>query len=232
MKTKTRSLALLVMTAALLFAGLPATGHDAPPDQGRGGLRGDFSLVAMVHTTAYEDQELGEQFPNPWEGSEQGGPFRYASVPCTRNAPVNNISTNLTTYNSRLPGSRSPASTRNHPLEFTVTDSRLDGSITLTVCKLGPGPTTSPDPVADADKDKIFFSWHAHSHKTSPEEVSWTGTFRITGGTGVYQDLRGGGRIAGYFFCFATEGCATLGEFRDGQYTMVGRYNDPTVPTG
>ncbi|MGH4022215.1 MAG: hypothetical protein ACRDT0_23870 [Pseudonocardiaceae bacterium] len=190
-------------------------------------VAGDFSLMAMVHTTQYQDTDLVMQDPNPWSWSAQGGPYRYASIPCTGNAPVNNISTNLTTYNSRLPGSRSPASTRNHPFEFVVSGSTLHGSVMLTACQPEPGPNESPDAVPDGRKPKVFVQWTAKYERTSPEEVSWSGTFTLTGGTGTYEGLTGRGTISGYFFCFADEGCESLGEFRDAQYTMTGNYRDP-----
>ncbi len=218
----------VVLVVAAVLAGLLPLGV-APPATAAAGVQGTFSLVQMVHTTTYNDGEV--QSAAPWNGEDTGGPFRYASIPCSGNAPVNNISTDLTTYNSRLPGSRSPASTRSHPLEFNVVKAgdttRLEGKETLTVCKLGGGRTT--DDVADADRSKIFFDWQAEVLKTSPEEMSWTGTFTITGGTGEYADLTGSGIIGGYFFCFAPEGCANLGEFRDGQFTMQGNYADPSV---
>ncbi|HUP70843.1 MAG TPA: hypothetical protein VM142_13665 [Acidimicrobiales bacterium] len=224
-RSRVRVVALLAfIVAALLPSGLGSTATAAAPAQG------SFSLIQMVHTTTFNNGEV--QNAIPWNGSSAGGPFRYAGIPCAGNAPVNNISTDLTTYNTRLPGSRSPASTRSHPLEFNVVQgadgtTRLQGKNTLTVCKLAGGPTT--DGVADADRSKISFDWDAEVIKTSPEEMSWSGTFKITGGTGVYQDLTGTGIIGGYFFCFAAEGCATLGEFRDGQFAMQGNYSDPTV---
>jgi len=217
------------LTAAVLF------GTNVLGQTSSAGVKGTFSLLAMVHTTTYEGQNLESKETVPWDGSRQvGGPFVYAAIPCRGNAPLNNISTDLTTYNSRIPGSRSPASTRSHPLRFRVIENdqgkrRLKGRIVLTACRLRGGPTTpAEDAVPDAEKPKIYIKWYAKFRKTSPEEVKWMGTFRIIGGTGLYEDLTGEGEIAGYFFCFAPEGCDTLGEFRDGQYTMSGRYQDPT----
>ncbi|MDP9069493.1 MAG: hypothetical protein M3N53_14285 [Actinomycetota bacterium] len=224
---------LVVM--ALLGGALSATARMTSNKAPRG-FSGTFSLLAMVHTTEYNNEGLESEQPIPWDGTRRpGGPFVYASIPCNGNAPLNNISTDLTTYNTRLPGSRSPASTRNHPLKFHVVKNRdgklrLRGRVVLTVCQLKPGVTPTPDPVPDAEKEKVYFRWNAKFKRTSPEEVRWIGKFRLTGGTGTYQDLTGEGDIAGYFFCFAAEGCATLGEFRDAQYTMSGTYHDPTIP--
>ena len=227
---------VLGLVLATVLSGALAAAKMTSNDSQQRGLSGTFSLLQMVHTTTYNNQALESAEPNPWDGTRQpGGPFVYAGIPCTGNAPLNNISTDLTTYNTRLPGSRSPASTRNHPLEFKVVENRkgqlrLRGNVVLTVCQLKGGPTPTPDPVPDGDKEKIFFRWNAKFKRTSPEEVRWFGTFKLTGGTGMYEDLTGEGEIAGYFFCFAPEGCATLGEFRDGQYTMSGNYHDPTIP--
>lgn len=44
--------------------------------------------------------------------------FAYRSIPCSGNAPVNNISSNLTSYNGRVRDSRVPSSTRLHPFRF------------------------------------------------------------------------------------------------------------------
>lgn len=218
---------LVPLAAVMLMTGLIPVGSSA--NAASPAMAGDFSLMAMVHTTQYQDTELVMQEPSPWDGSAASGPYRYASIACTGNAPVNNISTNLTTYNSRVPGSRSPASTRNHPMEFVVQGSTLRGSVELTACKPGPGPTGSPDPVPDGRKDRIFLDWTATYERTSPEEVAWSGRFTITGGTGRYEDLTGRGTVSGYFFCFAAEGCESLGQFRDAQYTMTGTYRGPTA---
>jgi hypothetical protein len=200
------------------------------------GVEGAFSLIQMVHTTSAPSGGTVPVSPNAWDGASSGGPFRYSGIPCNGNAPVNNIATDLTTYNTRLPGSRSPASTRMHPLEFDATPEgppgtfKLAGRTTLTVCQLQGGPTPTPDPVPDPSKDRITFTWTAIAEKISTEEVRWSGSFTLTGGTGVYEDLTGQGRISGYFFCFDAQGCASLGQYRDGQLVMQGTYRDPTVP--
>lgn len=231
-----RAVVGISLCATLVVAAFAGAGAGAATTGAAVGMSGHFSLVNMVHTTQYQGQDLGTNEPQPWNGArEEGGPFVYAGIACTGNAPVNNISTDLTTYNTRLEGSRSPASTRSHPFQFNVVRNRdgklrLRGLTTLTVCQLKSGPTPTPDPIPDAEKSKIYIRWNAQFKNRSAEEVSWWGTFKIIGGTGLYEDLTGSGDIAGYFFCFAPEGCTTLGEFRDGQYTMAGTYSDPTAP--
>lgn len=231
-----RAVVAVSLCAALVAAAFAGAGAGATTAGSVAGIRGHFSLVNMVHTTEYQGQDLGTNEPQPWNGRRRtGGPFIYAGIACSGNAPINNVATDLTTYNTRLAGSRSPASTRSHPLKFRVVRNkqgalRLRGLITFTVCQLKPGPTPTPDPVADAEKPKIYVRWKANFRKRSAEEVSWWGSFRIRRGTGIYEDLTGSGEISGYFFCFAPEGCETLGEFRDGQYTMSGTFADPTAP--
>lgn len=210
-----KALALLPLIA-LFLVGAPASGSTQ-----RVPVSGDFSLMHMVHTRAFIDRQQQTQEPNPWDGSSEGK-YRYASIPCSENAPVNNVSTNLTTYNSRLPGSLSPASARNHPLEFDAENGKLRGNIVLTVCQLEPG-ATDDDPESDAEKPKIFFDWTADYTESSDKETTWSGTFKITGGTGTYEGLTGSGKISGYFFCFG--GCAD-GTLTDGQYTMTGKFRD------
>lgn len=232
---KKLSIALASVTA-MVGGTVWAAGSGTAVQQNEG-LKGTFSLIAMVHTTQYQGQDLGTNDAEPWDGKRrEGGPYVYASIPCTGNAPVNNISTDLTTYSARVPNSRVPASTRNHPFRFDVVENkkgklRLKGDITLTVCHLQPGPRPSPDPVPDGEKDKIFVSFNNVRFKqTSGEEVRFFGPFKLRGGTGIYETLRGEGDIAGYFLCFAPEGCTSLGEFRDGQYTLQGRYRTSYTP--
>lgn len=203
-------------------------------DQGDDEVHGAFSMVVMAHTTSYAGTDVEqEQESNPWDGGTDAGPYRYAAIPCNQDAPLNNISGDLPTFNTLIPGSRVPASTRAHPLEFDVSEGddgemELEGTLDLTVCQLRPGVTPDPDPVPDPEKDRIRFEWTARAAEASQESVVWRGEFRIVGGTGRYEDLSGEGEIAGYFFCFAPEGCEEIGEFRDVQLTMAGTYDVPT----
>jgi hypothetical protein len=196
-------------------------------------IRGSFSMIEMAHTTPYAGSGVEEQQPNPWDGTAQGeGPYRYAAIPCSGNAPVNNISGDLPTFNGLVEGSRVPVSSRSHPLEFDVSQGddgamQLEGTLELTVCQLRPGVTPDPDPVPDPEKDRIRIEWTAEAVEATAETVVWQGSLDIVGGTGPYEQLRGEGTIAGYFFCFAPEGCAQLGEFRDVQFVMSGNYTVP-----
>lgn len=194
--------------------------------------QGVFSLFAMVHTMAFEGP-AGREEAAPWDGAAVGGPFCYASMPCTGEAPVNNVSTDLPALGGTIPGSRVPVSTRTHPLRFEVAAAggalHLRGSVVLIVCHLRPGATAGDDPTGDGDRPRIEFGWEATVDRRTPELVTWQGSFDIAGGTGRYEALRGEGDIAGYFFCSDPAGCAPLGEYRDCQYAMIGRYRIPAA---
>jgi hypothetical protein len=230
-------LALAVLAAA---AGGVKGGSSAEAAPAANGVKGHFSLILMAHTLA-SVPEFNVGATVPWNGRLQHrAHFSYRSIPCTGNAPVNNISSDLPSYNTRVPGSRTPSSMRAHPFEFDVVRTRvgkgkkartvwqLRGTITFTVCKLAPGPTTNPDPVPDAQKPKIFMSFRANFSRPTAETVRYSGTVKLIGGTQRYRDLRGSGRIAGYFFCFAAEGCAAKGALQDNQMVIHGTYEDPT----
>ena len=186
------------------------------------GFQGTFGLAAMVHTNDWPNNSAVV----PWDG-KSNGEFIYSAIPCAGNAPMNNIGTNLPTYNGMIPNSRSPASTRSQPFKFSVQNGKMSGSITLVVCKLGPGPATDGRP--DADRDRILIEFAAEAEKRTGEETIFSGPFAIKGGTGRYAKLRGEGTIRGYFMCFDPEGCAkgNKGMFRDMQYVMDGKFNDP-----
>lgn len=226
MSMRRRRWALAVALAALAAA-IPIRGTIAQ----QGGIQDDFNLLQMVHTDTPETNPAAGP-PIPWDGNSPGL-YRYNSRDCHNpNVPVNNISTNLVSYNSRY--GRSPASTRSEPLEFRVVhgdaaeESRIQGSITLVVCKEPPNQGPATDPIPDAEKNKIFIHFTATAEEDSREEVHFRGPFHIVGGTGVYADMTGEGLIHGYFMCL--QGQCGGENYRDGQYALTGFYNDPTPP--
>ena len=220
--------AVLALLAPLALSSDDATGQG----QQERDARGTFSLLMMVHTQSSSFGDL----PNvkAWDGRFRTGRFAYRSIPCSGNAPVINISSDLPTYNGRVRGSRVPASLRAHPFSFRVQRTRsrgreMVGTMTLTVCKLGPGPTPTPDPVPDEEKPRIRVTFRARYERMNAETLRYAGTFRIRGGTQRYEDLTGSGEIGGYLFCFNPRGCRALGgEYLDGQMSLQGRYRDPT----
>jgi hypothetical protein len=231
----------IVATGAVLSAGIagvalagPATAAKAPAQAAQEeGVRGDFSAVMMIHTSSSSFGNLPDV--NPWGGERRTrDTFRYRSIPCTGNAPVNNISSDLPSYNTRVAGSRAPSSMRAHPFRFRVRKNadgewEMSGGITFTVCKLAGGPTPANDPIPDPNKPKIRVRFRSTFTKMTNESLHFAGRFRLTGGTQRYEDLTGSGEIAGYFMCFNPQGCAALGgKYLDGQFVMHGQYRDPT----
>ena len=220
---------------ALLSIAVVQASENASQSQSKG-VRGKFNLLAMMHTST-------AQFPTlpgvrPWNGRQRSKTnFVYRSIPCRGNAPVNNISSNLPSYNARVGGSRVPSSTRLHPFRFRVERTRrgveMLGRMTITVCQLRPGPTPNPDPIDDARKPKINVVFRAKFRRENVEHVRFNGKFRLVGGTQRYARLRGSGTLAGYLFCFAPNGCAGTGRrFLDGQVTLQGSYSDSTPRLG
>ena len=194
-------------------------------------FRDRFSLIAMAHTSPRTARGLPiEVETTPWDGKATGGPFSYASAPCTADAPINNVSTNLASLNTRLEGSRSPASARLHPIAFEVLSSdggsgEMRGTVELTVCQPRFGVTPPGKP--DTERERITFEYTARFTQPTQEEATWAGDFRIREATGVYEGLRGSGQIAGYFMCLGPERCAQRGGFRDAQVALIGSYDPP-----
>lgn len=234
-RKRTRALfaggAMALGAAAVLTGTAPA--GDTPARAGQEGVSGRFSAVMMIHTSSSSFGDLPGV--NPWGGQRRTNDrFTYRSIPCTGNAPVNNISSDLPSYNTRVSGSRVPSSMRAHPFTFKIKryrggKRRMIGRITFTVCQLMPGATPANDPVPDENKPKIHVRFKAKFRNMTEESARFHGRFRLTGGTQRYEDLRGGGRIAGYFLCFNPAGCAQLGgNYLDGQFVMHGTYRDPS----
>ncbi len=227
------ALAVVLVGASLTLA---AEGAVKPRAAQGSGVAGKFSLIMMVHTTSSSFGDLPGV--NPWDGRTRPGTrYVYRSIPCSGMAPVNNISSDLPSYNTRVKDSRVPSSMRAHPFSYRLVkeDGKwyMAGRITFTVCKLGSGPTPPDDPITDADKPKIKVSFKARFVRVGGETLRWNGRFKLRGGTGRYEDLSGSGEIAGYFLCFAEPGCvASGGKYYDAQMVLHGDYEDPTPQLG
>lgn len=186
-------------------------------------IKGSFTVFSMAHTSNWPKATD----VNPWDGKSNGN-FLYRAASCsTANAPVNNASSDLPSYNARIPGGRVPSSTRVQDLRFTADSHSLSGTFDVTVCQLAPGPAS--DGRKDADREKIYFKFQAIQEVISTENATFRGRFKITGGTGRYSDLTGEGEIAGYFFCFNQEACnGSNSRYRDVQFSLQGTFSDPT----
>lgn len=246
MQARARVIAVLATTALVVAGCSDDSGSEAAGEaaaspaatDGGGGAQVDefdsrFNLIGMAHTSPRTARGLEiEVDTTPWDGASTGGPYSFASAPCSADAPINNVSTNLTSFNTRLEGSRSPASTRLHPLEFEVLSledgkGEMRGSISLTVCQPRFGVTPPDDATADTDRDSIAIEFTADFTQPTAEETTYAGEFEITEGTGPYEGIRGSGHIAGYFMCLGPERCEQQGAFRDAQVVLLGSYEAP-----
>lgn len=228
------TIALLIPVVALVA--LVAAGGGAAGAKKETPVSGKFSLLIMAHTLASIPQ-FSVPATNPWNGIPvKAKSSSYRSIPCTGPAPLNNISSDLPTYNARVVGSRPPASMRAHPFQFQLVSIKvggkgvweLRGRLDFTVCQLKGGATPNPDPVPDLNKPKIFVTFRAPLAIRTKESISFSGTFKIVGGTQRYAGLTGEGTLAGYFFCFDPAGCPAKGAFLDTQMALQGTYSDPT----
>lgn len=229
------ALAGLAGSVAVVSSAPAQQSASAAAAQAEGAVKGSFSLVMMVHTSSSSAGPLPGA--NAWNGTYRAGVgFRYRSIPCSGNAPVNNLASDLPSYGARVAGSRVPSSMRAHPFGFRVRQYKgrweMQGAVTFTVCKLGAGPTPANDPVPDEAKPKIRMGFRVQFKRENTELVRWTGRFRIEGGTGRYEGLTGNGQISGYFACFGDAGCGTGGTYTDGQMVLSGTYSDPTPQLG
>lgn len=186
-------------------------------------VSGNFTVFSMAHTPSWP----GSANVKPWDG-KSNGTFVYTSAACSApNAPINNASSDLPSYNSRVPGGRVPSSTRAHDLRMVINEGSISGALDLTVCQLAPGPISDNAP--DEERDKIFFKFTATPNPVSSQNATFDGNFKITGGTGRYVDLTGEGQITGYFFCFKQNACeGENGRYRDVQFSLQGKFRDPT----
>lgn len=252
-----RRRSMIALWVVLALIGSPACQRGRSDENNPGGEAGPatrnsgdpFSVMAMVHAAEAGAPADAPGPPVPtikWDGRKGGGPFSYSSVRCIDPAPINDVSTNLTTFSGRLPDSFSPASIRLQPIEFRVVQGgdagRLEGTINMVACGLSPGRfsrvaenTEGPD----TNRDKITISWGADYKRTSKAsaqspnagEVSWIGRFSITGGTGRYQGINGSGHISGNFLCLQGAGGCSGPDYTDGQVVMAGTYNPPGLPS-
>jgi hypothetical protein len=95
----------------------------------------------------------------------------------------------------------------------------VQGQITTILCVNG-----------KESKNQLFITFEG-TFKQTGKEVRFTGTFEITGGTGVFEDITGEGTITGEFTCLPSRGatCAELGVLSDAVFSLQGTFADPTV---
>ncbi len=210
------------------------TSGPCPGGEDEKGVRGDISLDVHTHSSEFGSPSgaptLFETTPLPFPISK-GANFSYSAIPCRFPAPFNDKALNFT---PDYPGLEDPAAVR-FLVEGTVTKAirsgergTVKGTITTFLCE------------GDREGDKIFIEFEAQFVVTSANVATVEGTFRITGGTGRFEDITGSGSFTGDpgFTCLPpvlrrnqAENCADLGAFSDAVFDLRGSFQDPTVPT-
>jgi hypothetical protein len=193
------------------------------------GASGNFSLSVHAHSSQFTNT----LFPtDPLETDfREGDSFSYSSIPCSQPAPFNDTSLE---FSPDYPGIEDPASTR-HFVEGTVTEvdpsdrtGTIEGTITTILCLGG-----------EESENTITTGFRARFVRTSDNQLRLVGRYEITGGTGVFADLSGSGRIKGSLTCLPSTlqrqgatSCEDLGVFADAVLQLNGTFRDPTVATG
>lgn len=193
----------------------PALAKPQPPDDG---ASGSMSLTVHTHSSQLTDT-LFPTSPLPFPITEEST-GTYSSIPCSRPAPFNDTALDFT---PDYPGIDDPASVR-HFVEVTATPTKgnqgtVEGEITTILCEDG-----------EESENRIFFTFEG-TYKQTGGELKIQGTYTITGGSGVFADMTGGGTISGVITCLEGRDatCAQLGVFSDAVFSLQGTFSDPTV---
>lgn len=221
--------AYIWLVAAVLVSTAGAVASAGPRAANKDKAQGGISLTVHAHSSEFKSPQ-GHQtlFPtNPLDiPVASGDSFSYSSVPCDRAAPFNDKALN---FNPDYPGLEDPAPVR-HFIEGTIGQvdgdrGTLDGTLTTILCVDG-----------DESAHQIFSTFHGRFKQVSDNELRVRGTFEITGGTGMFEDIRGGGSIKGSLTCLPgtlasqqADSCADLGAFADAVFRLAGTYSDPTT---
>ncbi len=205
--------------AFLFLVTLAAAGPAAAkPPADDGGASGSISMTVHAHSSQFTDTLFPTSpVPFPVEEPSSG---TYSSIPCSRPAPFNDTALDFT---PDFPGVDDPASVR-HFVEVTLTPTQgnqgtVEGEITTILCVKG-----------RESENRLFFEFSG-TYKQTGGDVNITGTFEITGGTGIFADITGEGTISGELTCLPSRNatCAELGVLSDAVFSLQGTFEDPTV---
>ena len=172
---------------------------------------------------------------------EEGDRFSYSSAACEFRLKFND--TSLIFRGQGYPGVPSPGPAA-YFLEGEITDnpSRGPGTVegTLTVIRCAEAGDGGQ---AEIEAGRIVIDYRAKFTKKSANTLRLRGgKFRITEGTGIFEDITGRGSFKGRLTCLpgtldnegvppGTDNCAELGFFSDAAFNLRGSFKDPTVPT-
>jgi hypothetical protein len=178
----------------------------------------------------------------------RGDTFTYSTITCASAFPPwNSFGLHFEPdYPGLDEGPTDQGASVRHELRGTVTKSKADGTgkvrgtITTFLCEGG------------VRTDQIVSRYMAKFSPTSATSVPLVGggpvtttgglalggKFKIIGGTGRFEDIKGHGRMIGQFTCLqstltrnAKSSCTALGGYSEVPFQLRGRYMDPTVPS-
>ena len=220
---------LQLILALALLGMLLTTQPAAAQEPAETGASGKFSLSVHAHSSQFANTLFAT---DPLETSlGEGDSFSYSSIPCSRPAPFNDTSLD---FSPDYPGIEDPASTR-HFVEGTVIEmdqsgrtGTIEGTITTILCLGG-----------EESENTITTEYRARFVRSSDNELRLVGRYEIAGGTGLFEDMTGSGRIKGSLTCLpmtlqnqGAEDCEDLGVYADAVLRLDGRFEDPTPSTG
>jgi hypothetical protein len=204
------------VVVAVLAALITVTPAAAKPPADDGGASGNIDLTVHAHSSQFTDT-LFPTSPLPFPVTEEST-GTYSSIPCSQPAPFNDTALDFTPDH---PGVEDPASVR-HFVEATLTPTQgsqgtVEGEITTILCLDG-----------QESEHRLFFGFEG-TYKQTGEQVRFTGTFEIVGGTGIFEDITGAGTITGTFSCLGDRDCRDLGLLPDTVFALRGTYSDLTA---
>ena len=230
------------LTGLLLTAALFSTVGSTPAASADTGISGD--IYQFVHTHSQGDL-LAPVDPATYPGLTVGEDFQYSSRDCEANAFLNDRGLRLT---PNYPGLKDdyPHSGEGYiptraVISGTVTSANEEGTegtiagpIDVTVCVgkqrnfMGRLYGHIPDSPLH-----IYYSYIADFTSTTDPTCRYdcatlNGTFTITGGTGRFKDISGGGTLYSQMFC-SGRSCAVGGFYNDMRAVLNGTFSDPSA---
>ncbi len=238
MRTSRTRFLLLVSALVALVAMYPAAAQprDREPEADE---QGTFEATVHTHSRQFGSPSSAKTLfgtkPLPAPVPEGKTNFSYSAIPCNEPAPFNDQALRFSPNPYADQGLLSPAPVR-YRVQGTVIDGEagtVDGKITAILCENDPNIASRRE-----TNDRIIIEFFGTYEEVSPNEVVFTGTYRIVRGTGVFKDLEGQGDVlTGRFTCLppilqreGAANCEQLGAYSD--FVIAGPCSAPPCPPG
>lgn len=252
--------ALLVLVASLASAAPAVAKPDkAKPDKAQGKAVGKNAArgAIVIEGLTLAGTQFGTPSGQPTTVAtdplsipvQRGDTFTYSTITCASAFPPwNSFGLHFEPdYPGVNEGANDQGASVRHEVRGTVTRVKSDGSgkvrgtVTTYLCENG------------QRTDQIVSRYKARFSPTSATSVpligggpvpttgglALQGRFKVTGGTGRFEDLKAKGRMIGQFTCLqatlarnARPSCTALGGYSELPFQLSGRFRDPTVPGG